>query len=175
MKFPKDILVIDFEGVRHPVQVGAILLNKDTLEEKDNFLSYVYADLPDKIVKKSGITQGMINDAPKQEEIGKIIYEKFGSNVFLASWVQSMDLSHFASLMNKANIDFTEGPINFSKYDFHVLDIWPIAYIHALKNGYTGGAGSEDLFQYFGAKPRDFHNALEDCRIAADVLRKIVL
>ncbi len=175
MKFSKDILVIDFEGVRHPVQVGAVLLDKETLEEKDNFLSYIYADLGEKIVKKSGITQETINDAPRPEEIGKMLYEKFGSNVFIGSWVQSLDISHFANLMSKANIDFTEGPINFSKYDFHVLDIWPAAYIHALKNGYTGGVGSEELFQYFGAKPRDLHNALEDCRIAADVLRKIIL
>jgi DNA polymerase III epsilon subunit-like protein len=175
MKLPKDILLIDFEGVKHPVQVGAVLLDKETLEEKDSFSSYIYTDLKDRTVKKSGITQEMLNDAPKPEEIGKMLYEKFGSNVFIASWVQSSDLSHFANLMSKANIDFTEGPINFSKYDYHVLDIWPIAYIHALKNGYTGGADSEELFQYFGAKPRDLHNALEDCKIAADVLRKIVL
>jgi len=34
---------------------------------------------------------------------------------------------------------------------------------------------SEEIFQEFGAKPRGLHDALEDCRIAADVLRKIVL
>jgi DNA polymerase III epsilon subunit-like protein len=175
MKLPKDILLIDFEGVSNPVQVGAVLLDKETLEEKDNFTSYIYADLGGRIVKKSGITQEMINEAPKPEEIGRTLYEKFGSNVFIASWVQSLDISHFINLMKKAKIDFTEGPVNFSKYDFHIIDIWPIAYIHALKSGYTGGVGSEELFQYFGAKPRDLHNALEDCKIAADVLRKIVL
>ncbi|QQR82826.1 hypothetical protein IPJ70_01805 [Candidatus Campbellbacteria bacterium] len=175
MKLAKDILLIDFEGVRHPVQVGAVLLDKETLEEKDNFLSYIYADLEGKIVKKSGITQKMINDAPKPEEVGKMLYEKFGSNVFIGSWVQSLDISHFANLMSKANVDFTEGPISFSRYDFHVLDIWPAAYIYALKNGYTGDASSEELFQYFGAEPRNLHNALEDCRITADVLRKIAL
>lgn len=174
MKFDKDILVIDFEGVRSPVQVGAVLLDKETLEEKDHFVSYIYADLPDKMVKKSGITQEMINDAPTPEEVGKMIYEKFGSDVFISSWVQSLDMSHFANLMNKANIDFKEGPISFSKYDYHVLDLWPVAYIYALKNGYTGGIGSDELFAYFGADPRSLHNALEDCRIAADVLRKIV-
>ncbi len=175
MKFSKDILVIDFEGVTHPVQVGAILLDKETLEEKDSFVSYIYADLQGKTIKNSGITQEMIDDAPKPDEVGKMIYDKFGSDVLIASWVQSLDISHFAHLMQKANIDFTEGPISFSKYDYHVLDIWPIAYVHALKNGYTGGVGSEELFQYFGAEPRDLHNALEDCRIAADVLRKIIL
>jgi DNA polymerase III epsilon subunit-like protein len=32
----------------------------------------------------------------------------------------------------------------------------------------------EEIFQAFGIKPRGLHNALEDCRIAAEVLRKVV-
>lgn len=175
MKFHKDILIIDFEGVKHPVQVGAVLLDKETLEEKDSFASYIYADLEGLKVLKSGITQEMINDAPKQGEVGKLIYDKFGSDLFLGSWVQNLDITHFVKLLSAAEIDFIEGRTSFKKYDFHILDIWPIAYTHALKQGYTGSILSEELFQYFGAKPRGLHNALEDCRITADVLRKIVL
>lgn len=174
MTFPKDILIIDFEGQKHPVQIGAILLDKETLEEKDSFVSYIYTDLEGLIVKKSGITQEMINDAPKPAEIGKMVYKKFGSDIFLASFVQNLDITHFRNIMATAGIDFIEAPTDFKKYDFHILDIWPAAYIHALKNGYVGGTGSEELFQYFGAKPRGLHDALEDCRITADVLRKIV-
>ncbi len=175
MKFQKDILIIDFEGRKNPVQVGAILLDKDTLEEKDSFISYIFADLGGDKVLKSGITQEMINDAPKQGEVGRMIYEKFGTNIFIASWVQSLDMAHFAKLLSAAGIDFIDGVINFTQYDFHILDIWPAAYIYAIKNGYTGSVKSEEMFQYFGALPRGLHNALEDCRITADVLRKIVL
>ncbi|MDP4001062.1 MAG: exonuclease domain-containing protein [bacterium] len=174
MKFAKDILIIDFEGRKHPVQIGAVLLDKETLEEKDSFVSYIYADLEGVPVKKSGITQEMINDAPRPTGVGKMVYEKFGSDIFLASFVQNLDIAHFRTMMAAAKIDFMESDTSFKKYDFHILDIWPAAYIHALKNGYTGGTGSEELFQYFGAKPRGLHNALEDCRITADVLRKIV-
>ncbi len=175
MQFPKDILLIDFEGQRHPVQIGAILLDRTTLKEKDYFVSYIYADLGDKPTIKSGITQNMIDDAPKPEEIGKIIYEKFGSDVFLATFVQNLDILHFRKIISAAGIDFLESRTDFKKYDFHILDLWPVTYIHALKQGYTGGTGSEELFQYFGAKPRGLHDALEDCRITADVLRKIIL
>ena len=175
IKFAKDILIIDFEGMKEPVQIGAVLLDKETLKEKDNFVSYIHADLKGYISSKSGITQEMLNNAPKQKEIGKIIYDKFGTDIFLSSFVQNMDINHFNKIMSAANIDFIESKTDFNKYDYHILDIWPIAYIHLLKKGYAGGIGSEEIFQAFGAKPRGLHNALEDCRIAAEVLRKIVL
>ena len=175
MKFPKDILLIDFEGFKNPLQIGAVLLDKETLEEKDSFLSYVYADMEGFVSPISGINQEMVNDAPKQEEVAKMVYEKFGTNLFIASWVQNLDITHFSKLMSAAGIDFVEGRTDFKKYDFHILDIWPIAYVHALKQGYTGSVKSEEMFQYFGAKPRGLHNALEDCRITADVLRKVTL
>jgi DNA polymerase III alpha subunit (gram-positive type) len=174
MKFHKDILVIDFEGVKKPVQIGAVLLDKETLEEKASFSSYIYTDLEGYISPKSGITQEMVNDAPKQSEVGKMVYDKFGSDIFIASFVQNMDINHFQTLLSVAGIDFLEGKTDFKKYDFHILDIWPIAYVHLLKNGYTGCIGSEEMFQAFGAQARGLHDALEDCRIAAEVLRKIV-
>jgi DNA polymerase III epsilon subunit-like protein len=174
MKFPKDILIIDFEGKREPVQIGAILLDKDTLEEKDSFVSYIYTDLKGVPTSKSGITQEMINEAPSQADVGKMVYEKFGTDVLLASFVQNLDVYNFQKLMSEAGIDFIESKIDFKKYDYHILDIWPLAYVYALKNGFSEGMRSEELFQYYGAKPRGLHNALEDCRITADVLRKIV-
>lgn len=175
MKFHKDILVIDFEGVKKPVQVGAVLLDKETLGEKASFVSYIYADLEGFVSPKSGITQVMIDAAPTQAEVGQMLYDRFGSDIFIGSFVQNMDINHFQTLLSAAGIDFLEAKTDFKKYDFHILDIWPIAYVHLLKQGYTGSTGSEDMFQAFGAKPRGFHNALEDCRITADVLRKIVL
>ncbi|SRR6266481_9477262 len=168
MEFSKDILFIDFEGITDPVQVGAVLLDRNTLVEKDSFLTYIYADLRGKITKKSGISQDMLAGAPTQAEAGKMIFEKFGTDIFIGSWVANADMMNFKKIITAAGIDI-------AKYDYHVLDIWPAAYIYLLKRGYTGGVGSEEMFKEFGAKPRGLHDALEDCRIAADVLRKIVL
>ena len=67
MKFQKDILIIDFEGKDEPVQVGAVLLDKETLEEKDSFDSYIYADLDGYVSPTSGITQEMIDTAPSAD------------------------------------------------------------------------------------------------------------
>lgn len=168
MKFPKDILVIDFEGISEPVQIGALLLDKDTLEEKASFTSHIWTDLKGKTKKKSGISQETLEGAPSQAEVGQIVFDRFGTNVFLASWVANADMKNFEKIIRATGRNF------FSVYDYHVIDIWPVAYIHLLKGRYTGGTSSEEIFQEFGAKPRGFHNALEDCRIAADVLRKCV-
>jgi hypothetical protein len=167
MKFDKDILVMDFEGREAPIQIGVVLLDKETLEEKDHYVSYIYADLHGVVSPVSGITQEMIDGAPSQEEVGKILHEKFGTDIFLAPFVSNLDIEHHTTLMRAANID----P---ESYDYHVLDIWPLAYLDALKGGYTGGPRSEGLFQYYGGDPRGLHDALEDARLAAMVLRKIV-
>ncbi len=166
MEFVKDILVIDFEGKNQPTQIGAILLDKKTLSEKDSFSSYIYTDLKGYISPKSGITQQMLEDAPTQAEVGKMIFEKFGTNVLIGSWVANLDMINFQKILDAAGI-------KWEQYDYHILDIWPAAYIYLLKQGYDGSINSDDIFKAFGAQPRGLHNALEDCRIAADVLRKI--
>lgn len=168
MKFPKNILVLDFEGLSEPVQIGAVLLDKDTLEEKDSFTSYIWADLKGETKKKSGISQETLEGAPSQAEVGQMVFDRFGTDIFLASWVANGDMKNFEKIIRAASIDC------FSVYDYHVIDIWPAAYLHLLKSGYTGGTSSEEIFKEFGAKPRGFHDALEDCRIAADVFRKCV-
>lgn len=172
MKFIKDILVIDFEGggepEHEPVQIGAVLLDKDSLAEKDSFSTYIYANLQKKADSLSGITQKMLEGAPTQAEAGKMIFEKFGTDIFIGSWVANFDLICFKKIITAAGL-------KWEQYDYHVLDIWPAAYIYLLKQGYAGGIRSEEIFQFFGAKPRGLHDALEDCRIAADVLRKITL
>ncbi|MCB9810949.1 MAG: 3'-5' exonuclease [Candidatus Nomurabacteria bacterium] len=167
MKFPKDILIIDFEGLKKPVQIGAVLLDKETLEEKDHFLSYIYADLDGYVSSVSGISQDMIDGAPKQADVGKVFYEKFGTDVFLSAFVQDLDISHLKKLLAEAGFEFKE-------YDFRILDIWPIAYTYLLKQEYQGDYRSDPIFREFGIKPRGLHNALEDCRIAAEVLRIIL-
>lgn len=167
MSFIKDILIIDFEGPVEPVQVGAVLLDKDTLEEKDSFVSYIYADLQGKVTKKSGISQETLEGAPSPAEVGKMLFDKFGTDILLGSWVDTLDIDHFRKIIGAAGI-------TWKKFDYHVLDIWPAAYIHLLNQGYKGPIDSESMFRFFGAEARGLHNALEDCRITAAVLRKIV-
>ena len=167
MRFAKDILIIDFEGLAEPVQLGAILLDKETLEEKDSLSTYLWADLKGEVKKISGISQETLEGAPTQAEVGRLFFEKFGTDVLIGAFVTSADSKNLDKILAAAEL-------NPRAYDYHLLDIWPLAYVHLLKKGYEGGFRSEDIFKAFGAKPRELHDALEDCRIAADILRKIV-
>ncbi|OGN02519.1 MAG: hypothetical protein A2655_02230 [Candidatus Yanofskybacteria bacterium RIFCSPHIGHO2_01_FULL_43_42] len=167
MKFFKDILIIDFEGLAEPVQIGGVLLDKETLKEKDSFLSYIWTDLKGEVKVASGISQETLKGAPLQSEVGKMIFEKFGVDILIGSWVANADMKNFEKIITAAGLDIKQ-------YDYHILDIWPVAYIYLLKQGYEGSIRSEEIFRQFGAKPRGLHNALEDCRITADVFRKII-
>jgi len=174
--FPKDILIIDFESSHkeleraEPLQIGAILLDKDTLEEKGNFISYIANDLFQALpetLKVNGITLEKLAGAPDQREVAKRFIETFGKEFLFSGWVCEKDRAIFRKMMISINI-------NPSDFDYHVYDIWPIAYTYLLKQGYRGRMNSEEMFQSFGLPPRGTHNALEDCRYTATILRKIV-
>jgi hypothetical protein len=78
-----------------------------------------------------------------------------------------LDMILFRKLLSSAKI-------NFSEFDYHIYDLWPIAYTYLLEHGYQGSWRSEAMFQEFGLPPRGTHDALEDCRHEAMVLRKIL-
>lgn len=173
MKFPKDILIIDFEMTKgdinlgEPTQLGAVLLDKETLEEKDNFVSLISADFKGRVSEKTGITQEMLIGAPTQAEVAKRVFDHFGTNILLGSFAANLDMTMFRRIMTSTGIDAEQ-------YDYHIIDLWPVSYVYLLKKGYDGSIRSEQIFQAFGLPPRDKHNALDDCRLAAEVLRKIM-
>ncbi len=176
MKLHKDILVIDFETTditldnAEPIQLGAILLDKETLEEKDAFNSYIAADLSKaspEAMRINGITAEQLTDAPTQEEVAQKFVDQFGFEPMLASWVNFLDRRMLEKLLATINL-----PIN--SYDYHYLDIWPVAYVHLMKSGYSGPIKSESMFEAFNLEKRGSHDALEDCRKAAEVLRKLL-
>lgn len=175
--FPKDIVVIDFEYTNvdvskaKPMQLGAVLLDKNTLEEKDSWSTYIYADLSDALpesLEVSGIKQETLEGAPSATEVGKMFLEKFGDEIMLSAWVISGDVTMFRYIMEAAGIDHT-------RFDYHVFDIWAVAFAQLMKEGYEGSIRSEAIFQKFGLPPRGDHDALEDCRHAATVLRKLMI
>lgn len=175
--FPKDLLVIDFEttgiisATAEPIELGAILLDRETLQEKDHFHSSIYNDLAqmdlENIVAWS-VPVEITKAAPKIEVVARAFFDRFGYDVWLSSWVHKLDRAMLDKVLKSIGEDI-------ERYDHHYFDLWPPAYLHLLKSGYTGSCHSEEMFQAFGMPPRTgHHNALQDCRFAADVLRQIV-
>ncbi len=174
--FPKDLLIIDFEGTlddfetTEPAQFGAILLDRATLAEKKSFESFIKCDLstiPKETLIKQDFTEEKFKDAPTSSELAKKFVKEFGKDYFISSWAASLDIRLFIKLMSSAKI-------NFAEFDYHVYDLWPIAYSYLLEKGYKGSWRSEAIFQEFGLPLRGTHDALEDCRHAAEVLRQIM-
>lgn len=174
--FPKDILIIDFESSNkdlekaEPLQIGAVLLDKDTLKEKNSFVSYFENDLSkasSQTLKINGITLEKLEGAPSINEVTNKFIKIFGKDFIFSGWVCEKDRAIFRKMMISVNI-------NPSDFDFHIYDIWPIAYTYLLQKGYKGSMKSEEMFQAFGLPPRGNHNALEDCRYVAIILRKIL-
>ncbi len=177
MEFAKDILLIDFETTNilpekaKPVQLAAVLLDKDDLTEKDSFSSFIKQDLSDatsQALKVNGITPEKLLSAPSQNEVINQFIKKFGSNVLLASWVQYIDRGMLYKMLEDAKLD----PNTYDYY--HYLDLWPLSYQYLIKKKYTGGFGSDEMFEAFEIPLRKTHDALEDCRIEANILRKIL-
>ena len=173
--FSKDILLIDFETTgldlekSLPIQLGAVLLDKTGLEEKDSFLSLINQDVSDmseESVKIHGITQEVLNGAPKKEDVILEFLSKFGTEVYLASWNEMLDHKMLSKTLNSIGKDVYE-------YDYHYLDVWSLAYLNVVKQGRGDIIRSEATFEYFDLPKRGKHDALEDCRHTAEVLRKV--
>lgn len=173
--FAKDILLIDFESTgldpreHQPTQLGAILLDKETLEEKDSYLTFIAADLS--IASKealdiSGITAEDLKGAPSQEKVIKEFLAKFGTDVFISSWNSILDRGLLDNMLR------TIGKTIF-EYDYHYLDVWPICYMYLARTGQGEKLRGDATFDALGLPPRNAHDALEDCRYAAEALRAV--
>ncbi|MEI7818976.1 MAG: exonuclease domain-containing protein [bacterium] len=182
--FSKDILLIDFESTGfkndpttkdvidpgEPTQLGAILLDAITLEEKSEFISDIKADpalLDPWVLENTDITIERVTSAPDHQSVAKKFVDQFGLDVYLATWNVTFDRAWLDVLMQ--SIDRRD-----TMYDYHHLDVWSLAYTHLCKLGHPEIIKSEDTFAFFGQSARTAHNALDDCRRTAEVLRAII-
>ncbi len=173
--FSKDVLLVDFETTgldldrSLPIQLGAVLLDRETLEEKDSYLTFIKQDLSGmspEAAKIHGINEETLQDAPSPKEVIENFLDKFGTQVYLASWNEMLDHTMMAKLLREVDKDIYT-------HDYHYLDVWSLAYLYLVEQGKGDIVRSEPTFQYFGLPPRKTHDALEDCRHTAEVLRKV--
>lgn len=173
--FLKNILIIDFEAttndmkISKPIQLGAVLLDKNTLEEKDSFITFIKADYEEiaSVVRPMvNITSKDLEGAPTLESVAKTFINKFGFDYFLSSWVLNMDMQFFERMVNSIELDIR-------KFDYHVVELWSLAYTYLLRKGYSGTVKSQELFTALGVS-RNTHDALGDCRMEAEILRKTI-
>jgi DNA polymerase III alpha subunit (gram-positive type) len=175
MKFIKDILLFDIETTGQDpdkdsiIQLAGILLDKDNLLERDFFNSYVRVSLLEGIIHQHAIMLNIpfetMQKSSKVYDVSKKFSERFGDRVLLATH----SVNNILFLRN----GFKKAAIPFA-YDPHVIDLWTLGYIYTLNYGMKKMPTFYTLLDHFNMKIINRTNALEKCRLSADIFRKII-
>lgn len=175
MKFIKDILLFELETTGpNPdkdsvIQLSCILLDKDNLLEKSYFNSYVRVSLLENLITEHAAQLSIpfvtMQKSPKIYDTIKKFHETFGANVLLGTH----NISNILFLRNS----FKKALIPFD-YDSHILELWTLGYIYTLNYGIRKMPSFHTFLDHFGLKQKNRHNALEKCRLSAEIFRKII-
>lgn len=181
--FNKDLLILDVEATGADfskyelIQLGAILLDRKTLKEKKSFETFIkpkHWDIYEpEAMAVNKITWEDVKGAPGLKTSLQKFEKTFGSNVIIAPYGSILDTAYLRMGYKQCKMAYP--------FDYHVYDIWPLAYTymarHKLLKNKTrfSGFSLEDIANHFKlAVPAGRHTALADCRLEADVLRKLL-
>lgn len=184
MYFKKDILLIDtefsgFDLKKHDLlQVAAILLDKKTLKEKKVFSTYIrprhWKTRMRDAMEVNKITYDMVKDAPTLAEAIREFDQTFQPEaVIQAFYVGYNDKRWLLHAYEHAKVPW--------RFDYHCFELWGLFYpwlaaSNKLKSTKDfAGFGLESLMRQFDIKPLgQEHDALVDCRIEAEILRRVM-
>jgi len=181
--FHKDILIIDVEATgldyqnNELIQLAGVLLDKKTLKEKKHFESYIkplkWRNRDPEAMAVNKIEWKVLAKAPSIKTVIQKFEKTFGTNVILAPYGTIMDTAMLRIAYKKLGKKY--------KYDYHVIDVWPLCFTYMAKKKLLvnkkrfSGFSLNDIANHFKIKiPSNRHTALADCRLEAEVLRKLV-
>ncbi|GAC1412546.1 MAG: hypothetical protein NVSMB66_1820 [Candidatus Doudnabacteria bacterium] len=175
MKFARDILLIDMETTGpdpikdFPIQLSAILLDKDNLLEKGSFNSYIKYTFSqttnDRVAQTLGIPKEMWMKAPNVKTVITAFNETFPYNVTIASQ-NFINVNFLREAYRKSSVVY--------EYDYHVLELWTLAYVFLSKQNIKKIPTAETIGTFFKLQKTKEHDALANCRYLAEILRKLV-
>lgn len=182
MDFKKDILLIDLETTgldssrQEIIQLAAVLLDKKTLKEKEVFNTFVkpshWGKRDPESMKVNGIAWDQVKGAPTLKKALADFHQLFGTDVVLAYYGGPVDMDFLRAAYKKVNRRF--------EFDYHYFNLWPVFFTYLAKRNKLKNAKKftgftlEDFMKEFKIKSENRHDALEDCRIEAEILRKIL-
>jgi DNA polymerase III epsilon subunit-like protein len=174
MRFARDILIIDLETTGpnpdkdFPLQLSAVLLDKDNLLEKGNFNSYIRHTFSqstnDRIVQTLGIPKERWMKAPNLKAVLTSFTETFPYSVTIASH-NVININFLQEAFKRAGMSY--------EYDYHVLELWTLGYFYLSKQNIKKIPTAETVGTYFKLQKTKEHDALVNCRYYADILRKL--
>ena len=175
MRFARDILLIDLETTGtnpqkdFPLQLAAVLLDKDNLLEKSSFGSYIknsYSQTTnDRIVQTLGIQKEIWMRAPNLKEVIGKFNDNFPYNVTIASQ-NIMNVAFLQESFRRTSLVY--------EYDYHILELWTLGYYFLAKQNIKKIPTASTLGLYFKLAPKkNDHDAFENVRYLAEILRKL--
>lgn len=184
MNFKKDLLLIDLETTgldadRHEIiQLAAVLLDKKTLKEKKTFNSFIKPkawkkrDPESMAVNKIG--WDVLKDSDSLDEVLSEFHRLFPpKNVILSYYVGITDIVFLKAAYRKARKEY--------QFDYHTFNIWGLFYPYLAIKGlldsrkYFAGFSLETMLKHFKLGiPESRHDALTDCRVEAELLRRVI-
>ena len=181
--FNKDLLLIDIESTgldpdRHEIiQLAGILLDKKTLKEKKSFVSFVkpknWKNRDKESMAVNKIEYNQLQNAPSITQVLRKFNRTFPKNVVLSYYVGIMDIIFLHAAYKKAKMKYP--------FDYHTFNIWSLFYPYMAKKNKLksrkqfAGFGLESMLEHFKIKVKgNLHDALVDCKMEAEVLRKVV-
>ncbi len=134
MKFARDILLIDMETTGSnvekdfPLQLSAVLLDKDNLLEKNFFNSYIKhmfsQSSNDRIVQTLGIPKETWMKSPGPKDVLAKFNSTFAYNVTIATH-NIANVLQFQEMHRRCGIAY--------EYDYHIIELWTLGYVYLSK------------------------------------------
>jgi DNA polymerase III epsilon subunit-like protein len=159
------------------IQLSAVLLDKKTLKEKAFFNAYVkpskWLNRDLESMRINGIKKEWLDAAPPLKQVLKEFNAKFNAKTLVLSFYGGLlDMDFLRAAYKKHNVQW--------QFDYHYFNLWAFFYgVLAKRKGLKNskvftGFSLDDLMKKFKIKSSSRHDGLEDCRIEAEVLRKII-
>lgn len=169
------LLVIDLEttGVDPTtdsiLQIGGSLLAPDTLNEEASFETLVRPSSPISVEswRIHGLTADRLESAPPL--LAAVAeFEAFApQDVLLGGHNVAFDVAFLKAAYADQGLDY--------RFDYHTIDVWSIAFFVLGARGVGSGELSLDsLSELFGISRSHNHDALEDARLTAEILRRLL-
>ncbi len=184
MNFKHDLLLVDLEttgldsSCHEIIQIAALLLDRRTLKKKKSFNNFIrpteWKSRDRESMKVNKIIWEQIKDAPDLKSAIKKFNKEFSpKKVVLSYYGGPLDMDFLRVAYKKSAVKW--------QFDYHYFNLWAVFYgSMAAKNqlksktkhaGFTLDSLAKKLkVKISGSR----HDAFYDCRLEAEVLRKII-
>jgi DNA polymerase III epsilon subunit-like protein len=180
--FDRPLLVFDVETTganprtHQIVEFGGILLDGATLEETRSMRTLVqvtqsaFEQADPRALAIHGLKFDQLVSAPPPVDVVTKFLGTFGTDFYFCGWNICFDTQFLAALFQEAG-----RYRDFESFRYHKLDLWSLLefawVLRLIPNPPESLSAACDLF---GIKRAAIHDAMEDARISAEVLRKIL-